>query len=348
MHTETLNELNAPFYTRWIRYTFGNSDLTQNLQDLTQKLQNCWNKTYPKATASLNAALPAVNTLTADDCENHNGNGNNRPFWAKVFHQTMFAARNGFLVGKEKVELDKNTQRYMQEHTEVMRPEPLLANNKVYPSTKVQVLYGDCVEVGLKLKREGYRPVVLNMANESSPGGGVKDGSRAQEESICRRSDYMLALDPKNNPHLKKQMPLFSYYNIPTDGVIYTPCVQIFREESSGGFSFKHPQTLDFIASAAHDTKRVGRAANYVQMTEEKIRAQLRAAFARGNDTIVLSAFGCGAFGNDPKEVADIYAKVLKEPEFAGKFRKIVFAIIDDRNGTNYRPFYRKLHGIVI
>ena len=51
----------------------------------------------------------------------------------------------------------------------------------------------------------------------------------------------------------------------------------------------------------------------------------LTVAAAKGADTLVLGAFGCGAFHNNPAVVADAYRTVLKE--FAGIFRKIEFAV---------------------
>lgn len=60
----------------------------------------------------------------------------------------------------------------------------------------------------------------------------------------------------------------------------------------------------------------------------------------------MLSAFGCGAFGNPPADVAKVFAAVLAEPEFASAFQRVVFAILDDQNAGrahnphgNYRPF---------
>jgi uncharacterized protein (TIGR02452 family) len=72
---------------------------------------------------------------------------------------------------------------------------------------------------------------------------------------------------------------------------------------------------------------------------KRKIRSMFRAAILQGNDSLLLSAFGCGAFKNDPKLISQWYKEVLAEPEFVGAFSKVVFGIIDDRNGANFKPF---------
>ena len=83
-----------------------------------------------------------------------------------------------------------------------------------------------------------------------------------------------------------------------------------------------------------------------------KIRAIFRVAARHEQLDAVLSAFGCGAFRNPPHHVAELFRQVLAEPEFAGVFRRIAFAIIDDRNAFhraspegNYVPFEPVLAG---
>jgi uncharacterized protein (TIGR02452 family) len=69
-------------------------------------------------------------------------------------------------------------------------------------------------------------------------------------------------------------------------------------------------------------------------------------ALENGNDSLVLSAFGCGAYGTPPKEMARLFHEVLDSEKYKGVFNKIVFAIINlpSTNGThnpegNFKPF---------
>ena len=55
----------------------------------------------------------------------------------------------------------------------------------------------------------------------------------------------------------------------------------------------------------------------------------LRSAIQNGNRTLVLSAFGCGAFRNDPNFIAAAYRRIFAEPEFAGAFDVVAFGIYD-------------------
>lgn len=83
-----------------------------------------------------------------------------------------------------------------------------------------------------------------------------------------------------------------------------------------------------------------------VEGVKNKMRTIFRIALRHRHDSLVLGAWGCGAFCNPPKHIASLFHEVLKEEEFKNKFRKIVFAIIEDHNSRkahnpegNFRPF---------
>jgi uncharacterized protein (TIGR02452 family) len=211
--------------------------------------------------------------------------------------------------------------------------------NSSFETEKIEVINGDTIDVTLLLKNEGYNPVAMNMANETHPGGGVENGAAAQEESLFRRSNYHESFDLKENPHLKNQMS--NGYHIPERGVIYSPNVQVFRASEKEGFAFTAPETMSFIAVAAYNlgSSKKPNSSIYAAGMKEKMRSFLRVAYFRGHDCVVLGALGCGAFRNEPDVVAALFKKTLQEDEFAERFKKIVFAVIDDHNGKNFKPF---------
>jgi uncharacterized protein (TIGR02452 family) len=184
-----------------------------------------------------------------------------------------------------------------------------------------------------QLIAEGYHPLVLDMANRYSAGGGVRHGANAQEETLCRESNLMKALLA-----IEEQ----GGYPLPELGGVYVPNVQFFRADPVDGYAFlDQPFIADVFVSAAYDANpdhpgdRPMDDRVYIENTLEKIRTMARAAILNQNDSLVLSAFGCGAFRNDPVLIASLYQKVLAEPEFRGQFRKIAFGILDDHRARN-------------
>ena len=76
------------------------------------------------------------------------------------------------------------------------------------------------------------------------------------------------------------------------------------------------------------------------------MRTILRIGLTHNHDSIVLSAFGAGAYRNPPKHIAELFTDVFKEPEFQNKYRQIAFAIIDNKNTHNYQVFKNHFEGI--
>ena len=77
-----------------------------------------------------------------------------------------------------------------------------------------------------------------------------------------------------------------------------------------------------------------------------KIRHLFDIALENGNDSLVLSAFGCGAYGTPPKEMARLFHEVIESERYKTAFKKRGFAIITlpSTNGThnpegNFKPF---------
>ncbi len=85
---------------------------------------------------------------------------------------------------------------------------------------------------------------------------------------------------------------------------------------------------------------------HHIERIKEKIRTILRIALAYGHDSLIPGAFGCGAFRNPPKHMAELFREVFNEEEFINSFSRVVFAIIDDHNARrshnprgNFEPF---------
>ena len=199
---------------------------------------------------------------------------------------------------------------------------PLLAKvPRVGWRTDVAVTAERTLEAARRLHEAGRRVVALNFANGMRPGGGFLHGALAQEESLCRCSALyaVLAGDPMYAHHQVLGSPEGS------DWVIYAPDVPVFRMDD--GTPLARPWLLAFITSAAPYAPEVGQplASN---LLKRRILRVLSVAQAYGHETLVLGAWGCGAFGHDPRQTATDFRDALAGP-FAGVFQEVVFAISD-------------------
>jgi len=76
-----------------------------------------------------------------------------------------------------------------------------------------------------------------------------------------------------------------------------------------------------------------------------RILKVLAAGIVHGHDSIVLGAWGCGAFGNDGSQIAQLFRQALRE-NFCGTYSQVIFAILDwSREGRFIGPFQRHLLG---
>lgn len=275
-----------------------------------------------------------------------------RKILIRTFHNTVQIANSGFYLTEEgkivKFPVHNGNKSAFYENEFNVNNIPSL--NK---ETIIEVSEKDCLKEAVRLKREGYNPAVLNMANRRNPGGGVLHGSRAQEESIFRRTDLFKSLY-QYSPYAgifgvrkdEKQYPLDRNF-----GGIYSPYVIYFRDSERNGCRLLNtPEYISVITVAAMNrpelTSSMEICSNLVEGVKNKMRTIFRIALRHRHDSLVLGAWGCGAFRNPPKHIASLFHEVLNETEFKNKFRKIVFAIIEDHNSRkahnpegNLKPF---------
>ena len=75
------------------------------------------------------------------------------------------------------------------QYSELYRFEQSQVTAKINCNTIIQVVNVDSIDAGIDLLKDGYDPIVLDMACAEGPGGGVIGGCYGQEESLFRRSD---------------------------------------------------------------------------------------------------------------------------------------------------------------
>jgi uncharacterized protein (TIGR02452 family) len=234
--------------------------------------------------------------------------------------------------------------------------------NNTYTYTEIKVIRTDTIDALVSIinndnddnNNNDDNPVLLNMADPSIPGGCVNMGASAQEENIFRRTNYFMTLKQQlyypllDVPHLDDPR-LFD-----TD-TIYSKDVTLFRSSEETGYQFVEPIKICIIASAAvrHPELRYDTNDNPDYRNEsdrdlmfQKICMIFKTAVLHNHNVIVLSAFGCGAFKNPPKVVAELFGKAIEQ--YKKYFKKIIFAIkqpVDAQSKNNYQVFHNVLLG---
>ena len=191
---------------------------------------------------------------------------------------------------------------------------------------------------------------VLNFASATNPGGGVTKGSNAQEECLCRCSTlYNVLSDPKFDeifykPHKEHGNALHN------NDAIYTPNIQIIKSDNYN--LLYRPFSVDVITCAAPNLRETpANAYNHERgekpnvTDEELFNIHFRKAVhiftlaaSHGDETIILGAFGCGAFRNNPKVVAKAYKDAISNFKYA--FKEIEFAVYcSPWDSVNYEEF---------
>ncbi|MFE4628955.1 TIGR02452 family protein [Streptomyces mirabilis] len=183
--------------------------------------------------------------------------------------------------------------------------------------------------VGKDAGRSADPVAVLNFASARNPGGGFLNGAQAQEEALCRASAlYSCLLRAREfyDHHRAHRDPFY------TDRVIHSPAVPVFRDDRGGLLG--EPYTVGFLTAAAPNAGVVlrtvpERAPELGPALAVRAERVLETAAAHGYRRLVLGAWGCGVFRNDPAQVAGAFHDLLVEGRFEGAFDHVVFGVLD-------------------
>ena len=215
------------------------------------------------------------------------------------------------------------------------------------------------LEAAESYAKQGKKVCVLNFASATNPGGGVVNGSSAQEECICRCTTLYPCLNTDQmwnvfyRPHRKTANPLYN------NDCIYTPDVCVFKSDTN----FPEPLSnedwwsVNILTCAAPNLRErpsnmmnphAGDKAAKITASEleklltARIRRIFEIAVANGNEVLILGAFGCGAFRNPPELVAKVFNKVMQNHLYY--FDTIEYAVYHtEREVANYEAFRKEM-----
>lgn len=179
------------------------------------------------------------------------------------------------------------------------------------------------------VEQEGVAEVAaLNFASAKNPGGGFLGGAKAQEEDLARCSALYHCLREKREYYTVNRATESMLY---TDHIIWSPGVPFFRDERLD--LLERPFRVGVVTAPAPNAgehlrrKRRGQA-DISEALAQRAERVLRVLAHHEQHTLVLGAWGCGVFRNDPREVAEVFARLLRS-DYAHSFARVVFAIYD-------------------
>lgn len=266
---------------------------------------------YPSRSRAAEIARDTLDVLTAGRYQNRRGE-------IVHLHHLVEAAQSG-------------TRTYPPD-------EPLPRVAPTGAATAFEVVNDTTLEAARKLVAEGLRPVALNFASARNPGGGFLGGARAQEESLCRAS----ALYPCINGNAMYRHHAGTGGGFYTNYAIYSPDVPVFKDDE--GELLDEPYLCAFVTAPAVNVGAIRDGERKLVAAEMRDRVEkvLALMAAHGHDAVVLGAWGCGVFRNDPELLAELFAKALRGT-FAWCFARAVFAVLDSSDERRFiGPFERR------
>ncbi|RAV19402.1 TIGR02452 family protein [Paenibacillus contaminans] len=185
---------------------------------------------------------------------------------------------------------------------------------------------------------------VLNFASAKNPGGGFLNGAMAQEESLAASSG-LYGTQLRNEGYYSANRAYRSMMY--TDHAIYSPDVVFFRDER---FTLmKRPVTASVLTLPAVNYGQVLLKGEDSRQAEQVMKDRMRLALAifahKEDKNLILGAYGCGVFRNDPEKVAGWWRELLGDEGFGTLFPEIRFAVLDNsKNGKCISAFENVFH----
>jgi len=179
---------------------------------------------------------------------------------------------------------------------------------------------------------------VLNFASAKNPGGGFLNGAMAQEESLAASSGLYGTL-LRNEEYYKANRAYSSMMY--TDYAIYSPDVVFFRADRFE--LLQAPVTASVLTLPAVNFGQVLLKGEDPVKAEQAMKDRMRLALAvfaaMGDVSLILGAYGCGVFRNDPVKVAAWWKELLDSEGYGALFEEIRFAVLDAKDGKCISAF---------
>ncbi|MBE8727393.1 TIGR02452 family protein [Flavobacterium hungaricum] len=261
---------------------------------------------------------------------------------AAIANNTLEIIKNGFYEYKGKKILIEKELEESNKNTFTIAPEDwnAILNTPIENKFETEIVIKNCSTIEALVEEKIGKIGVLNFASAKNPGGGFLGGASAQEESLARSSSlYETQIKDKTMYDFNRNQSSFLY----SEYMIYSPKV-LFWNDDNGNY-FDKPFVADVITAPAPNKgamlqhNRKEEIAKTEEVFKNRMDKVLAIAVKQNIDTLILGAWGCGVFRNEPKDVAKMFKEIITA-KYAAAFKKVVFAVFDSsEKKTNFKQF---------
>jgi uncharacterized protein (TIGR02452 family) len=218
---------------------------------------------------------------------------------------------------------------------------------KYFEDCSVEVIEGTAINVASMFA--GKKPCIMNFADFKLPGGWVTKGGSAQEESICRSTtlNFILTSDKCMNGYYLPNKEKLKHWEFPQfydDSMIFTPDVFVIKDGDRvpKNLDYSKCYFIDVINCVAPNLYRFyPDQEDLMRIYTKRLHKFFEIAKSEGEEILILGAWGCGAFRNNPDPISQVFKNLIKE--YRNEFKKIIFAIPSSGNNRNLREFREKM-----
>jgi len=218
---------------------------------------------------------------------------------------------NTYIVEKASLKIKYNSELFISK------------KNKMGASKQNTIIFvkGDTLKTAIKYNN--YDPLILIFADNYVPGGTWV--SNCQEEVLFRRSALFAHLPTTLYPIAEREILLAK------DVAIFNIDPNDYKPLNYNNILYK----FDFIALPC--VKNYNGEKDVYLILRDKIRLLFQTCIMYDYKTIILGAIGCGAYGCNPKNIAEVFKEVQVEYEHCGL--TIIYSFIGSINNI----FFEKL-----
>ena len=199
-------------------------------------------------------------------------------------------------------------------------------------SCKITVVAQSSFVAGKEAVQAHGKVLCLNFASAKNPGGGFLSGAQAQEEALTRSSALFDCLKDQNAYYHTNRACGTTLY---TDTMIHSPAVPFFKDDEGLPLDNWFPLSILTAPAVNEGAVRQNEPNQIPKIRETMLRRTEKlltlAAYLEYRH-LILGAWGCGVFRNDPEAVADYFYTFLgPQGRFAHCFETVTFAILGSK-----------------